>query len=281
MFTLALLTVATLAQAQDFTWTGPVASGKTLTIKNIVGDVTVEPATGRDVRVTAVKREGRRGDPEDVEIRRVEDGDGVTICVVYPQSDADDGCDFRGRVRRGDRRNRHWDDNDTRVDFTVRVPAGTKLSANTVSGDVIARGLRGDTEVHSVSGDVRLTDVEGATVEAQTVSGSIELDGVNATELGAETVSGDIDFRGEIRPRGDYDLKTLSGDVVMRIPRGTGAEITGSTFSGDFHSDFSITSRTTSRFTRSQRISGTIGDGSARIRVESFSGDVEVRAREG
>ena len=276
MLHLALLTAAALTQAQDFSWSGAVAQGKTVRVKNIIGDITVEAASGREASVTAVKREGRRGDPEDVEIRRLEDDDGVTFCVVYPHHDDDGDCDMDSRRRHNNR----WDDhnqNDTEVNFTVRVPAGVKLAATTVTGDVVARGLRADTEARSVSGDVRITDVEATLVEAGSVSGNIELNRVNAEEVGAETVSGDVDFSGEIRPRGNYDLKTLSGDVVLMIPRNSGAEITGATFSGDFHSAFPITTRSSSRYTRRQRINGTIGDGSARIRVESFSGDVDLR----
>jgi DUF4097 and DUF4098 domain-containing protein YvlB len=128
-----------------------------------------------------------------------------------------------------------------------------------------------------VSGDVILHDVTGKIVEAVTVSGNVELTNVNADEVVAETVSGDVDFSGEIRKGGDYDMKTLSGDVVMRIPKNAGAQVSGATFSGDFHTSFPITTKATSRYTKRSRLDGTIGDGSARIRVESFSGDVELR----
>lgn len=287
MLVLTLAAVAALAQTPDFSWSGTIASGKRLTVKNIVGDVTVEPASGREASVTAVKREGRRGDPEDVEIRQIEDGDGITICVIYPSNNSD-SCDYDGVRRsrrdrdrddddRGRRRGSWRNENDTRVSFTVRVPAGTKLSVGTVSGDVSGRGLRGDTEARSVSGDVDLTDVEAGTVEAQSVSGNITLERVNADVVGAETVSGDVEFSGEIRARGEYDLKTLSGDILMRIPRGAGAQVRGSTFSGEFISSFEITTRASGRFMRRERIDGQIGDGSARINVESFSGDVELR----
>lgn len=275
MLHLALLAAA-LTQGQDFSWSGAIAQGKTLRVKNIIGDITVEVASGREASVTAVKREGRHGDMEDVEIRRLEDEDGMTFCVVYPHHDDDGDCDMDSRRR--NRRGR-WDDNqnDTEVRFTVRVPAGVKLSAGTVTGDVVATGMRADTDARSVSGDVSLRDIEASLVEATSVSGNIELSRINATEVGAETVSGDVEFSGEIRARGEYDLKTLSGDVIMQIPRNAGAEITGATFSGDFDSSFPITTRSSSRHTRRQRINGTIGDGSARIRVESFSGDVELR----
>jgi DUF4097 and DUF4098 domain-containing protein YvlB len=274
MLHLALLAAA-LTQGQDFSWSGAIAQGKTLRVKNIIGDITVEVASGREASVTAIKREGRHGDMEDVEIRRLEDEDGVTFCVVYPHHDDDGDCDMESRRR--NRRGRWNDQNDTEVRFTVRVPAGVKLSAGTVTGDVVATGMRADTDARSVSGDVSLRDIEATVVEATSVSGNIELSRINATEVGAETVSGDVEFSGEIRARGEYDLKTLSGDVIMQIPRNAGAEITGATFSGDFDSSFPITTRSSSRSARRQRINGTIGDGSARIRVESFSGDVELR----
>jgi hypothetical protein len=277
MIVLALMTAAALSQGPDFSWSGELGAGKRLSIRNIAGDIRVEATTGSSVSVTGLKRPGRRGDPGDVEIRRVETGDGVTICVVYPGSRGGDGdCDGSGR-REGGR----WEENDTRVDFTIRLPAGVALGAMTVSGDVTGGGLRGPIEARSVSGDVRLSDVSGPTVEARTVSGDVELAGVGADEVTAETVSGDVEFSGQIRPRGDYDLKTLSGDVVLRIPKDASARIVGSTFSGEFSSSFPITTRATSRYTRQQRIDGTIGDGSARIRVESFSGDVAIRVLEG
>jgi DUF4097 and DUF4098 domain-containing protein YvlB len=272
-----MVAFAALTQAQDFTWSGAIPSGKRLTVKNISGDVRVEPATGGQATVTAVKRAGRNGDPEDVVVRQVSTAEGIEICVLYPGHDDDGDCDWDGNRRRGRNRGSNWDNNDTQVTFTVKVPANTNLAVSTVSGDVVGHGMRGDTEARSVSGDVLLTDVVGKIVEAQTVSGNIELNRVNADEVVAETVSGDVDFSGEIHKNGDYDMKTLSGDVIMRIPKNAGADISGATFSGDFSTSFPITTKATSRYTRKQRINGTIGDGSARIRVESFSGDVELR----
>jgi DUF4097 and DUF4098 domain-containing protein YvlB len=277
MLTVALFTLAALAQGPDFSWSGELASGKRLTVRNISGDIRIEPASGRTVSVTGVKKAGRHGNPKDVEIRQVQTGDGVTVCVIYPGSRNDEeGCDGRGG-HRGD----GWDNNDTSVDFTVHLPSGTALNAMTVSGDVEGHGIRGAIEARTVSGDVQLSDVTGPVVEAQTVSGDVTLESVGADEVTGHTVSGDVEFSGEIRPKGDYDFKSLSGDVVMRIPRDAGAEVTGSTFSGDFRTSFALTTRATSRYTGSQRLNGTIGNGSARIRVESFSGSVEIRELDG
>lgn len=277
MLTLSLMILTAVAQGPDFTWSGSLGAGKRLTVRNLSGDITITPATGSTATVTGVKREGRRGDPDDVQIRHVETGDGITVCVIYPGQRDDDGdCDMEGNRREG-----RWEENDTRVDFSLQLPAGVLLDAMTVSGDVTGRGIRAAAEVRSVSGDIRLADVAGAGLEAHTVSGSVDLEDVRAEEVTARTVSGDVEFAGEVRARGDYDLKTLSGDVVLRIPRSAGAEITGSTFSGNFSTTLPITARSTSRYTGQQRIDGTIGDGSARIRVESFSGDVVIRELNG
>jgi DUF4097 and DUF4098 domain-containing protein YvlB len=272
MLTLALLGLAALAQGPEFTWSGDLA-GKRLTVKNVVGDIRIEPGTGNTATVTGIKKAGHHGDPADVQIRKVESSKGLTVCVVYPGSHSDDAeCGSTGNHR-----GRDWDQNDTKVDFTIRLPAGVSLDAATVSGDVIGRGVRGEVELASVSGDVRLDDVVAKLVEAHTVSGDVELTGVKADEVVAETVSGDVEFSGDIRPRGNYDMKTLSGDVTMRIPKNSGAQITGASFSGDFNTSFPITTTATSKYTSRKRINGTIGDGSARIRVESFSGDLNLK----
>ena len=272
MLTLALLSLATLAQGPEFNWSGDLA-GKRLTVKNVVGDIRIEPGTGSTATITGIKKAGQHGDPADVQIRKVESSKGLTICVVYPGShNDDDACGSNGNHH-----GRDWDQNDTKVDFTIHLPAGVSLDAATVSGDVIGRGIPGEAEVASVSGDVRLDDVVANLVEAHTVSGDVELTGIKADEVVAETVSGDVEFSGDIRPRGNYDMKTLSGDVTMRIPKNSGAQITGASFSGDFNTSFPITTTATSKYTSRKRINGTIGDGSARIRVESFSGDVNLK----
>jgi DUF4097 and DUF4098 domain-containing protein YvlB len=278
MLALTMVVLGALsAQSQDFTWSGAIPSGKWLVVKNISGDIKVVPTSGNQATVTAVKRPGRHGDPDDVVVRQVNTDEGIEICVLYPGSDDnDDDCDWDGK-RRHHHNGSNWDNNDTQVHFTVKVPANTNLRVGTVSGDVNGSGIRGETEARSVSGDVILHDVTGKVVEAVTVSGNVELTQVNADEVVAETVSGNVDFSGEIRKGGDYDMKTLSGDVIMRIPKNAGAQVSGATFSGDFHTSFPITTKATSHYTKRSRLDGTIGDGSARIRVESFSGDVELR----
>jgi hypothetical protein len=277
----ALLSASSLAAQADFELRRELATGARFEVRNIIGDVRIEPASGRTLDVRAVKREGRHGDPRDVEIRAVElSGGGVAVCVYYPSSGRRDD-DSRGRRgRSGDSCNRDgWhsnnERNDTRVDFTIRVPANLKLDLATVAGDVIGRGLSGEVEVRTVSGDLRLSDVRGSRFEATTVSGDIDLRDIDAATVEAETVSGDVNYTGSIQRDGEYFFKTLSGDVELGVPGRPDATLRGSTFSGRLVSDFP-TSQGDRR--RRNRFSATWGSGSASIEVESFSGDVRIRS---
>src|SRR5262245_60172574 len=114
----SFVTAASL-EAQDFKWHSAMASGKTLEVRGVSGRVRAMRATGNEAEVTAVKKAGRRGDPDDVEIKVMEDGDGVTICAVYPTRRSS-----QGECRSGGSHDENYRDTDVEVDFEVKVPAG-------------------------------------------------------------------------------------------------------------------------------------------------------------
>lgn len=261
-------------QGRDFRWTGRVASGQEIEIRNLNGSIRAEPATGSEVEVV-----GRRfgADVDDVEIRTVRVGDGVIVCAVFPSNDSWGG---RGRGKdggdRAERRGNDGDDEcshgrrrvnkrnfDARVDFVVRVPAGVELVAATVSGDVEARGLRGPVIARSVSGDVSVQTSGRA--EAASVSGN-----VNAT-LG--------------RMDQDLSFTTVSGSVTVRIPAGTNADFSARTLSGRITSDFPIEIEGRNRERRraswvdvriGEQARGTFGRGGPELKVETVSGNIRV-----
>lgn len=275
MLTLMMVLTTALPQAQDFSWSGEIRADQRVAVHNIVGEVRVVRASGRRVEVVATKRSGRYGDPRDVVVTAEETARGVAICVRYPgmrestNRNDRDGCQFEGGNNR-DNRNR----NDTRVDFVVRLPAGTRIDAATVSGDVIAESLSGDAEVTSVSGDVSVAGYTGESLQATTVSGDVTLRGIRGKRVEAETVSGNVSFEGVLDRAGRYDLTTLSGRVLVDLPTGTGAEIEASTFSGRLRMPDGITTESNRR---RNRMSGRLGSGGATLNLESFSGGVEVR----
>lgn len=158
-----------------------------------------------------------------------------------------------------------------------------RLEVSSLSGDVQAEHVNGDVEIHSVSGDSRLSGVNGD-VEVESVSGDITIAGAVAKVVRAHTTSGDVSYDGTIDPQGRYDLAAHSGDIDISIPEGSGAQLTVSTWSGSVESDFPITLQPGEHGIGSamaKRFTFQVGNGAARITLESFSGDININSRGG
>lgn len=165
-----------------------------------------------------------------------------------------------------------------------------EVSATTVDGDITLRGgsgfvalqtVEGSLDVSDVSGEVSLSTVDGTiqvrdaegSLKANAVDGDITLDGVNARRVEANSVDGAIRLSGVLQEAGRYHLTTHDGDVTVIAPA-IDAEVSVSTFSGDFESDFPVTLQGgASR----KRLNFTLGKGSARLDLESFDGTVSLR----
>ncbi|HLU25112.1 MAG TPA: DUF4097 family beta strand repeat-containing protein [Longimicrobiales bacterium] len=249
--TTAILAVALFpaaAAGQDFKWSGRLSPGQTLEVRGINGKISAMPAAGDLIEVVAEKS-GRRSDPDEVEIRVVEHRGGVTICAVYPSPPdrEPNGC-APGGSRNSTR------DNDVKVDFTVRVPAGIRLVAATVNGNVSAEGLRGDVESTTVNGSIHVTAT--GLVRARTVNGSIEV------ELGRTDWQGDLSF------------ETVNGAITVALPGDLHTELRAETLNGSITADFPIT--ISGRIARN-RIHGTIGDGGRTLRLRTVNGGIRLR----
>ncbi len=249
---LALLSVLGLplqAQSRDFRWHGVVASGKTIEVAGVNGSIDASGTSGKEVEVTAVKR-GRRSDPDEVEIKVIEHADGVTICAVYPpgRNGRENDCAPHGKGRN------NTQNNDVQVAWTVRVPAGVRLEARTVNGQVDAEGLTGEVEAYTVNGGIRLETRGWAT--AHTVNGSIH------------ATLGSADWDGE------NAFETVNGGITLNLPPGTSAEVDASTVNGSMSTDFPLTIK--GRW-GPRRMSGTIGKGGRTLSLSTVNGSLELR----
>lgn len=225
----------------------------------------------------------------------------------------DDDDDVRVEVSRGagvisvSARNRHGGPAD--VSFTISVPTWMPLSINSVEGDISVRGttaainaqtVNGSVQVSGGAGNVSLSSVDGSVelsrssgsisvstvnddvsvrqssgnIAASTVNGSVTLDGVTSDAVTAESMNGDIRFGGPIRNGGRYQLNTHNGDVLVGVQSGANATVSVNTFNGDFSSDIPVEVRTRDRHEGS--FTFTLGDGSARLELESFQGSIHV-----
>lgn len=246
---------ATQAAAQDrgsWSWNKALASGKTIEIKGVNGDVRAIPATGNQVSVTAEKR-ARRGDVDGVRIEVIEHAQGVTICAVYPtprNAERENEC----RPGRGGQMN--VNNNDVKVDFVVRVPAGNPLIARTVNGAVEIEGLTSNVEAYTVNGSVDVA-TRGEAI-AQTVNGSI------TAELGSVSGSSPLEF------------KTVNGSITLDVPANLNADVDFSVVNGDIETDFPVT--VNGRFGR-RSMRGVIGTGGREVDASTVNGSIRLRRK--
>ena len=163
------------------------------------------------------------------------------------------------------------------ADVDVR-DAGARLDIETLSGDVTVQGVASDASINTVSGDVSLTGARGG-VELESVSGDLTLRDIVARQVRTNTTSGDVSFAGQIQGDGRYEFNTHSGDIRLLLPPNVGAQLSISTYSGTIDSDFPITLRAGEHgigANQAKRLNFTLGQGSARIVADTFSGEVTI-----
>ena len=232
-----------------FQWTRALAAGKTIEIKGVNGDITASRASGKDVEVSATKR-WKKSDPDQVTIEVIEHDDGVTICAKYPSSgDRENVC------APGDGGHMSVSDNDVEVNFEVRVPAGVRLVARTVNGEIEADGMGGPVEARTVNGGVSISTTGYA--DATTVNGSI------TASMGSAKWPDELSFT------------TVNGTIRLTLPPGVNADVDAQTVNGSIDTDFPVTVQ--GKFSK-RRLRGTIGKGGPRLDLETVNGGIVLRS---
>ena len=273
----SLVLVAVSAGAQEvgrnsetWAWDGRVESGKWFRLSSVNGPVTVESSSDNMVHVRAVKDVGR-GSVTDVAFQVIQSGGDVRICALWRRDTCDeDGLRSR---RRDDDDDDDRDRRDVKVRFTVRVPAGVRLSAGTVNGEMRVRDLSSDVRASTVNGRVEVQNV-GGEVRATTVNGAVDVTTRNGP-VDATTVNGSVKVRMTALNRdGDMRFHTVNGDVIVETPSSLDARVSLSTLHGSISSDYPV--QLSGRF-GPRRASGTIGRGGREIDMETVNGDIELR----
>ena len=145
---------------------------------------------------------------------------------------------------------------------------------NAVSGPVEVRGPVPDLEINSVSGSVLATGVSGR-LEANTVSGALEVEAEGSLQWAwLQTVSGRVDLRGDFTSDGRATVESHSGSIHLRVPPDLPADYEVETFSGSI--DNGITEDEVRSVGPARQLRFTVGEGTARIQVESFSGSIRL-----
>jgi DUF4097 and DUF4098 domain-containing protein YvlB len=162
----------------------------------------------------------------------------------------------------------------TTIEGDITVTGGGEfVELSSVDGDITVSGVRGRLQANSVDGAIVVRDARGA-VSVNTVDGAIELTDVDGPNVQANTVDGDIAFRGPVRSGGTYRLVSHDGDVSATLAGTADAEVSISTFSGEFETDMPVTITGTAR--AGHQFSFTLGRGGAQVFLETFDGTIRL-----
>ena len=152
-----------------------------------------------------------------------------------------------------------------------------RTQIETVSGYIRADQIDGDLRAESVSGRLDISNVNGD-VDGASVSGHVRITGARSKAVKAETVSSSVSYSGTIDPSGTYTFASNSGRITLAVPADIGATVSLETFSGNVDSDFPVTMGSgTNRMGHDSKFEFKIGNGRARITLESFSGNIRIR----
>ncbi|MFI6641311.1 DUF4097 family beta strand repeat-containing protein [Streptomyces sp. NPDC050504] len=211
--------------------------------------------------------------------------EGSTLTVAY------EDLPWHGFLKWLDRKG--WD---REAVVSLAVPTGSTVEVGVVGAGAVVSGIRGRTDVRGVTGDTTLVGLSG-TVRAETVSGNLEaqtvtgdlrfnsvsgdltvIDG-SGTSVRAESVTGDmvLDIQPTDARPADIKLVTVSGEIAIRLPSPTDAQVEASTTSGAVSTAFDDL-RVSGQW-GAKKISGTLGAGTGKLRATSVSGAIALLRR--
>jgi DUF4097 and DUF4098 domain-containing protein YvlB len=160
------------------------------------------------------------------------------------------------------------------VQGDVLVSGGSgRVRLESVQGRIVLSRARGDIDVSTVNQGIHLSDISGDIV-AETVNGPIIMERAQANTVDAATVNGTIVYDGTIRDGGDYVMSTHNGGIWVVIPERSHATVNVSTYNGSFDASFSVSVRQSAS---RRRYNFVLGNGSAKLDLETFGGDVRFR----
>lgn len=157
--------------------------------------------------------------------------------------------------------------------MTIREIRAEKLTADTVSGDVLLDGvevlesLRVDTTSGELTAKISGRPEE---VSADTVSGDVSLALSEAGKLKLDSTSGRVTVSMDTLAD-SLSVDTVSGDVVLCLPENAGVTVSWDTVSGSFRSELD---------TKTDGDDYQLGDGKKKYSVDTVSGNLKLEKRE-
>jgi hypothetical protein len=276
--TLVMLTFAVFATPTHTDTTFSVPPGTRLELNNFSGTIAVQTWAKNAVRIAADHSSRAR-------LRIERSGPSLEVAIAHWRG-IPGTVDYRLTVPR-------WmalELGGVSTDISVENTEG-EVSAQSVQGEISVTGgsksvsatsVEGEVRVYRASGKVECSSVNAAVVIEQTsgqimassVNGEILLRRIDSDDVEASTVNGEIVYQGSIRDGGSYRFSTHQGDVAVVMPDRVNATVAVGTYSGEFSSAFPVKLDETRH---GKRFNFTLGSGSARVELESFQGEIQLR----
>jgi DUF4097 and DUF4098 domain-containing protein YvlB len=189
------------------------------------------------------------------------------------------------------------------ANFQLVVPEQTELQLRSQTGLILVEQVSGDMKLQSVAGDVQLKEVSGYVIvktasgslictgctgklDFNSISGSAQILQSSPTSLNLMTTTGNILYDGEFRRMGLYTMNSGRGLVEVRFSRMDSFDLKAQTYRGTvdnqapevFQPDTHGKHHSVSSLAKSLWV--TMGQGSARVEVSSYSGTIRIVKRD-
>jgi putative adhesin len=275
---LTAFTLAVLATATHTDTTFAVRTGTRLELNNFAGSIAVQTWTKNAVRVTAehsshvgieIENSGPTLDLQAVHWRGIPTT--VDYQITVPRWM---GLELSGVNTDISVENSEAEVNAQTVQGDVTVTGGTKsVSASSVEGDVRITRASGKIECSSVNAGVSVAESNGQ-ILVSSINGEIVLRAIDSDDVEASTINGGVTYIGSLKDAGSYRFSTHNGEIAVTVPERANATVSVATYNGEFSSSFPVQLKETRR---GKRFNFTIGNGSARVELESFQGEIRLR----
>ena len=290
---------------ERFSKTAHLDQNGTFDLTNVTGDIVITGTTGRDVTIEAVKRVQRPNPRAArvllamIDIQVTEQANRLEVRTIVPRP-----RNFPGSVDFTVMIPEDASVIVKTITGSIRASnVKGELRADTVAGSISASGVRklaalkcvtGDIEISdagaedpvtasTVSGNVIVRGLRARAVQLTSVSGNIHIEDAQIERLMVKTVQGNLDYAGDLARSGRYEFNSHSGDIRLILSGNTGFEVLANTFSGMVRSDFTFNrGRSGAEGAAAQgprTLRGAFGDASAMVALRAFSGNISLARR--
>ncbi len=263
------LSIGAAADKKEFRYR--VYPGATVSVVSDFGPITVRPASGAQVIITATPHSNK------IEVDSAQNGNRIDVRThILQKATAQEAA----------------------VDYELQVPRDASVTVRTVSGPVkvtnagavvqveadtskveISDISNGHVKVRTVNGPVGLSNLSNCYLDVSSVSGPVTLDKVSGRMVTVNTTASAIQYNGDFGGGGEYSLSSHSGNIDVVLPAAASVDITAHSVSGSVVNDLPLRPQAHASFAASDghSLAGTANSGASSVRLRTFSGTIRVK----